>query len=99
MTKNFPSVMNTMTQVRQKRSQKNPTHKHRTISSRFSLRGDGNEVDLCLFEKGKMFGSTEEREDWRLMPRPLVIDSGAAETVLPTDWFTGHELKATEESR
>ena len=27
------------------------------------------------------------------MPRPLVIDSGAAETVLPTDWFTGHELE------
>ena len=40
-----------------------------------------------------MLGSTEEGEEWRLMPRPLVIDSGAAETVLPTDWFTGHELK------
>ena len=33
------------------------------------------------------------------MPRPLVIDSRAPETVLPTDWFTGHELKETEESR
>ena len=33
------------------------------------------------------------------MPRLLVIDSGAAETVLPTDWFTGHELRETEESR
>ena len=30
------------------------------------------------------------------MPRPLVIDSGAAETVLPVDWFTGHELKETQ---
>ena len=29
----------------------------------------------------------------------VVIDAGAAETVLPTDWFTGHELKETEESR
>ena len=42
---------------------------------------------------------TEEGEEWKLMPRPLVIDSGVAETVLPVDWFTGHELKETEESR
>ena len=46
-----------------------------------------------------MLGNTEEGEEWKLMPRPLVIDSGAAETVMPTDWFTGHELKETEESR
>ena len=46
-----------------------------------------------------MLVNTEEGEEWKLMPRPLVIDSGAAETVMPTDWFTGHELKETEESR
>ena len=46
-----------------------------------------------------MLGNTEEGEEWKLMPRPLVIDSGAAETFMPTDWFTGHELKETEESR
>ena len=46
-----------------------------------------------------MLGNAEEGEEWKLMPRPLVIDSGAAETVMPTDWFTGHELKETEESR
>ena len=33
------------------------------------------------------------------MPRPLVIDSGAAETVLPADWFTGQELRETDESQ
>ena len=75
------------------------THKHRTMSARLNSRGDGNEVNLCPFERGKMLGSTEEGEEWRLMPRPLVIDLGAAETFLPTDWFTGHELKETEESR
>ena len=75
------------------------THKHRTMSARLNSRDDGNEVNLCPLERGKMLGSTEEGEEWRLMPRPLVIDSGAAETVLPTDWFTGHELKETEESR
>ena len=77
----------------------NQTHKHRKMSARLNSRGDGNEVNLCPLERGKMLGSTEEGEEWRLMPRPLVIDSGAAETVLPTDWFTGHELKETEESR
>ena len=47
-----------------------------------------------------MLGNTEEGEEWKLMPQPLVvIDSGAAKTVMPTDWFTGHELKETEESR
>ena len=54
---------------------------------------------MCPLEIGKMLGSTEEGEEWKLMPRPLVIDSRAAETVLPTDWFTGHELEETEESR
>ena len=94
-------------QACQKRSQRSSVKveyktkhiKHRTMSARFNLRGDGNEVDLCPLERGKMLGNTEEGEEWRLMPRPLVIDSGAAETVLPTDWFTGHELKETEESR
>ena len=46
-----------------------------------------------------MLGNTQEGEEWKLMPRPLVIDSGAAETFMHTDWFTGHELKETEESR
>ena len=107
MTKNFPSAMSTMIQARQKRSQRNNIKaecktKHtnvRSVSARPNARGDGKEVNLCPLERGKMLGSTEEREEWRLMPRPLVIDSGAAETVLPTDWFTGHELKETEESR
>ena len=77
----------------------NQTRKRRTATTRLNARGDRNEVNLCPLERGKMLGSTEEGEEWRLMPRPLVIDSGAAETVLPTDWFTGHELKETEESR
>ena len=54
---------------------------------------------VCAFLKEEMLENTEEGEEWKLMPRPLVIDSGAAETVMPTDWFTRHELKETEESR
>ena len=33
------------------------------------------------------------------MPRALVIDSGAAETVMPSDWFPKHEVKESEGSR
>ena len=94
-----PGLSETIAKKQRQGGIQNPTHKHRTMSARSSLSGDGNEVNLCPLERGKMLGSTEEGEDWRLMPRPLVIDSGAAETVLPTDWFTGHELKETEESR
>ena len=36
-----------------------------------------------------------EEQEWKLLPRPLVIDSGAAETVMPSDWFPDH---ATQES-
>ena len=33
------------------------------------------------------------------MPRPLVVDSGAAETVLPATWSTEHELRENDDSR
>ena len=84
--------------VAKKGGMKSQTCKYRSAMTKLNARDEGIETDLCPLERGKMLGSTEG-EEWRLMPRPLVIDSGAAETVLPTDWFTGHELKETEESR
>ena len=93
-----PGLSETIAKKQHQGRIQNQTHKHRTMSVRLNSRGDGNDVNLCPLERWKLLGSTEG-EEWRLMPRPLVIDSGAAETVLPTDWFTGHELKETEESR
>ena len=84
---------------KQDQNRRKQTHKRRVVSSKLNTRGNGKETSLCPLEKGKMLGNTEEGEEWKLMPRPLVIDSGAAETVMPTDWFTGHELKEAEESR
>ena len=84
---------------KQDQNRRNQTHKRRVVSSKLNTRGNGKETSLCPLERGKMRGNTEEGEEWKLMPRPLVIDSGAAETVMPTDWFTGHEMKETEESR
>ena len=41
----------------------NQTHKRRTVPARLNARGDGNEVNLCPLERGKMLGSTEEGEE------------------------------------
>ena len=94
-----PGLPGTVAKKQHQGGMQNQSCKRRSATTRINARDEGSEVDLCPLERGKMLGSTEEGEDWRLMPRPLVIDSGAAETVLPTDWFTGHELKETEESR
>ena len=82
---------------KQDQNRRNQTHIRRVVSSKLNTRGNGKETSLCLLER-KMLGNTEG-EEWKLMPRPQVINSVAAETVMPTDWFTGHELKETEESR
>ena len=88
-----PGLPGTTAKKRHQGGMQNQTYKHRSETTRNNTRDEGSEVDLCPLERGKMLGSTEGGEEWRLMPRPLVIDSGAAETVFPTDWFTGHELR------
>ena len=93
-----PGLSGTIAKKRHQGGMQNQTYKHRSETTRINTRDEGSEVDLCPLERGKMLGSTEGGEEWRLMPRPLVIDSGAAETVLPTDWFTGHELRERQKS-
>ena len=36
---------------------------------------------------------------WAPLPKPLVVDSGAGETVMPVDWLTSHPLTESEGSR
>ena len=46
--------------------------------------------DICpLFRNGGDLGGFE-RNGWVPMPCPMVIDSSAAETVLPSAWFKDH---------
>ena len=33
----------------------------------------------------------EMSSEWTPMPQPLVVDSGAAETVIPRTWFPNHK--------
>ena len=54
---------------------------------------------MCpLFKNGGDLGGFE-RNGWKPMPCPMVIDSGAAETVIPTSWFTDHAIRETEASK
>ena len=33
------------------------------------------------------------------LPKPLVVDSGSGETVMPVDWLTSHPLTESDGSR
>ena len=38
-------------------------------------------------------------DDWTELPHPLVIDSGAAETVIPTDWCANYPTRQGDGSK
>ena len=47
---------------------------------------------LDLFEKGGSDVLAFEQRDWETLPKPMVVDSGAGETVIPSDWLPAHTL-------
>ena len=34
-----------------------------------------------------------EQSEWQPLPKPLVVDSGAGETIMPKSWFLAHAIK------
>ena len=38
-------------------------------------------------------------QTWKPLPHPIVIDSGASETVLPTSWCSEHNIKESHGSK
>ena len=49
---------------------------------------------LNMLEKHEEKNIDNVSEDaWEAMPRPLVIDSGAAETVITAEWFPLHDVQ------
>ena len=52
------------------------------------------QLPACLFElnRGKDINDIEQ-SDWRPRPKPLVVDSGAGETVMPKDWCVAHPIR------
>ena len=54
-------------------------------SVRFSSLTD---ADINFFEKGNTDLCELQQNTWAPLPKPLVVDSGAGETVMPVDWLT-----------
>jgi hypothetical protein len=54
-------------------------------------RPGSNSKPVALFELGNRSNLDNiEQKEWEPLPRPLVIDSGAGETVIPNNWFIAH---------
>ena len=65
-------------------------------SVRFSSLTD---ADINFFEKGNTDLCKLQQNTWAPLPKPLVVDSGAGETVMPADWLTNHPLTESDGSR
>ena len=50
------------------------------------------DAGLNFFEKGNADLCERQQNSWAPLPKPLVVDSGAGETVMPVDWLTSHPL-------
>ena len=62
-------------------------------SVRFSNLTD---ADINFFEKGNTDLCELQQNTWAPLPKPLVVDSGAGETVMPVDWLTSHPLTESD---
>ena len=65
-------------------------------SVRFSSLTD---ADINFFEKGTTGLCELQQNTWAPLPKPLVVDSGAGETVMLVDWLTSHPLTESDGSR
>ena len=62
-------------------------------SARFSsLTG----AEIHFFEKGNTDLCDLQQNTWAPLPKPLVVDSGAGQTVMPVDWLTSHLLTESD---
>ena len=66
------------------------------LSVRFSSLTD---ADINFFEKGNADLCELQQNTWAPLPKLLVVDSGAGETVMPVDWLTSHPLTESDGSR
>ena len=57
------------------------------------------DAGINFFEKGNTDLCELQQNTWAPLPKPLVVDSGAGETVMPVDWLTSHPLTESNKSR
>ena len=73
-----------------KRKRSLPTKKP---SVRFSSLTD---ADINFFEMESADLCELQQNTWAPLPKPLVVDSGAGENVMPVDWLTNHSLTESD---
>ena len=76
-----------------KRTRNLPIKKPR---GRFSSLTDAG---INFFEKVNTDLCELQQNTWAPLPKPLVVRSGAGETVMPVDWLTSHPLTESDVSR
>ena len=54
---------------------------------------------MNMLEKGMADLCDFAQNQWVTLPKPLVVDSGAGETVLPADWLQSHPTKESAGSK
>lgn len=54
---------------------------------------------LHLFERANVEIFELAQSEWVPLPKPLVVDSGAGETVIPSDWMTAHPVRQSDGSK
>ena len=56
-------------------------------------------ADINFLEKENTNLCELQQNTWAPLPNPLVVDSGAGETVMPIGWLTNHPLTESDGSR
>ena len=60
---------------------------------------DPNLAGMLLSSSVESEPLCEMASEWTAMPQPLVVDSGAAETIIPRLWFPSHKTAESEGSK
>ena len=63
------------------------------------FRKDSNLPEMLLSNSVESEPLCEMSSEWTPMPQPLVVDSGAAETIIPRMWFPSHKTAESEWSK
>ena len=57
------------------------------------------DASINFFEKGNTDLCELQHNTWAPLQKPLVVASGAGETIVPLDWLTSHPLTESDGSR
>lgn len=84
---------------------RDPHNHHTTTGSQEAMNTTSATTDIQhdrevqLFEKGSVELCEFAQTEWIPLPKPLVVDSGAGETVIPNDWLPQHPMRESMGSK